>query len=642
MKKAPPQRVLLVSGDSGIAAAVHKRLSDSGFMVQVTDEGGTGAAMGNREGYEVLCIDVSAPGTGLLDVVRAFAAGGPLPPTVMITGPDTTVTSLEFLDRGPVWYCQRDADGRYLDVLPYLVRCVISLGNSAAKLGGIGNGLNELEAVMRVVFDLTGVAMGMIDRAGRWLQVNAARCDLFGYTREELMGLTNRDVTYPDDLDRTDAYIADMIEGKADSHRIEKRFVRKDGNTVWADVSTTAVRDKDNAFVALIGAVMDIGEKKQIEERLLTAQKMEAIGMLAGGIAHDFNNVLATILGYASFLKGKATNDDIFFSGLTAIEDSAVRASELTAQILAYTRGKKMEVGTFSVNEIAVDINKLILKTFNKSITIKLEQDEDIETIDGDKVQIKQMLLNLCINARDMMPKGGELTIRTCMLRVPEDGIGTGRTVPPGRYVGIGVSDTGEGMDEEARRRVIDSFLSGETGAKPAGFGLSVVCEIAGRHGGWVDAVSRADAGTEFIVFFPVSKEKKETRAAKPEVVVGGSETILIVDDEIQIVSMLKRLLTDYGYRVLYAHSGADGVRIFEENKKEIGLVLLDIMMPGMGGDRVLEKIIRISPKTKVLLASGFSEQERYQGLMEMGAAGFIGKPFNVRSLLGKIRSILG
>jgi len=500
----------------------------------------------------------------------------------------------------------------------------------------------QSETLLKAVFDFTGVALGTTDRDGRWLNINAAFSRLLGYTQEELSGLTNRDLTHPNDRDLTERYMTDIAEGKIDSYRTEKRYIHKNGDTVWGDVSLTAIRDRDRNLVTLVGAVMDITERKRAEERLLTSQQMEAIGMLARGIAHEFNNALATILGYASFLKGKATKDDVFFNGLTAIEESAVRASELTSQIHAYSRAAKIEIGTFSINRAVGDVHKLIQKTFNKSIRIVLDLDENINSIDADIAQIKLMVLNLCINARDVMPRGGVLTIRTFMSCVPDDRIGFNEAIPPGEYVSITVSDTGSGLDEEAIKRTFESYCSGETGSEPAGFGLPIVYGIVKRHNGWIDVTSRVGSGTEFSILLPTSEKKEDAPVAKSIGALGGSETILVIDDETQIVKMLDQLLKDFGYQVLYAYSGADGIRIFEKKGKEIDLVLLDIMMPGMGGEQVLERLLRLRPDVKVLMASGFSDKERREDLMAMGAAGFIGKPFNVRGLVGTIRNILG
>jgi two-component system, cell cycle sensor histidine kinase and response regulator CckA len=499
----------------------------------------------------------------------------------------------------------------------------------------------QSEALLQAIFGFTGVALGMTDRSGRWLKTNDAFSRLLGYTQGDLSVLTDRDITHPDDRELTERYIAEMAEGTLDCYRIEKRYVHKNGDTVWADVSLTDVRDDGGGLSVLVVAVIDITERKRVQERLLTSQKMEAIGMLAGGIAHDFNNTLATILGYASFLKGKATKDDLFFGGLEAIEDSAERAAGLTSQILDYSRHSKMEIETFSINLVIAGVNKLMQKTFDKSITIVVELDESISNIDADMAQIRQMALNLCIHARDAMPKGGVLTIKTFMLDAPDDRIRSGNAVPPGRYVCMMVSDTGTGTDMEAQRQILEPSLSGEPDKETGGFALSVVYEVVKRHGGWIDVNSRIGAGTEFTLLLPASQEKRAVTVVESVAGLGGTEMILVIDDEIQIVQMIHRLLTDAGYQVLDAYSGADGIRIFKEKVQEIDLVLLDIVMPGMGGEEVMSQLLKLRPDTKVLLVSGFSEQDRHQALMNMGALGFVAKPFNIHELLKEIRSIL-
>jgi two-component system cell cycle sensor histidine kinase/response regulator CckA len=376
------------------------------------------------------------------------------------------------------------------------------------------------------------------------------------------------------------------------------------------------------------------------EERLFISQKNEAIGMLAGGLAHEFNNILATILGYASFLRGKATQGDIFSSGLSAIEDSAMRASELTAQIQFYAREGKSQARPLFINDVVGDIAKLIRKTFAKSVRIVLELDENIGRIEADTARIRHMILTLAIHVRDAMPGGGTLTIRTFTSDLPDGGAGKGAAMPPGDYVGLAISGVGEVPGDGAGRESHGVRLIREKTGGAAQTDLSAAYEIARQHGGRIDVGSESE--NELVVLLPVREATEEETAAVPVTVQGGTETILVVDDETQIVTMLRRLLTESGYRVLYSDSGAGGIRIFEQQGDRIDLVLLDVMMPGMGGREVMARILSLRPDAKILLFSGFSQQDRHRDLIDMGAAGFIGKPFMVHDLLAKIRDILG
>ncbi len=519
-------RALFIKDNRETAPGVEERLGRHGIIVQVPPRDSAADAMRRRDTYDVLCIDLTAPGVEAFDHLRAQCEAGDLPPTILITGQETAGSVAEFMGMGPVCCLVGDSEGRYLDTLPDL--------------------FERLSARER-------------------------------RTRETM--------------------------------ELEKLL-------------------------------------KKAEERFLTSQKTEAIGMLAGGIAHNFNNILATILGYASFLRGKAVPDDIFFQGLSAIEESAIRASELTAQLQAYSRGGNMENKPVSVNSVVGEIYNLIRKTFDKSIEIRLDLDEGVQTVDADISQIKQMVLNLAIGARDAMPSGGVLTFKTFMSKIPEGEIGIsgeiGGDIGPGDYAGLSVSDTGAGMGREAGQRISGPSFSrgdGQWGGRPV---PSVVYDIAKRHGGRVDVKSEAGTPTEFIVLLPVSRKREEAATGGLREAAGGGETILVIDDEHQIIQMLTRLLTDFGYRVLHSDSGAGGVRIFEEQGKEIDLVLLDIMMPGMGGKEVMSRVLGIRPDTKILMASGYSEPQRHRELLEMGAAGFIGKPFVLKDLLIKIRDILG
>ncbi|MBN2224932.1 MAG: response regulator [Deltaproteobacteria bacterium] len=522
MVKELPIKVLYIRDDKDIGRYVEERLVRHGIAVNAVGDRQAHAAIRDRDAYDVLCADITAINRDSFHDLHKLIGGNNVPPMIMITSPETAADAGKYNDLGPICFIVRDADGRYLDMLPRLI--------------------------------------------------------------ERL--------SYPQ----------------------------------------TRIRQKREIEKIL----------RETEERLLMSQKNEVIGMLAGGIAHDFNNILATILGYASFLKGKATQEDVFFNGLAAIEDSAVRASDLTSQIMSQLRGGKAEIKTLSINQVIGDVYKLIKKTFDKSIRIVLDLDEHISMIKADTAQMKQIVLSLSINARDIMPGGGVLTIKTFMSRVPDDRTGTGKDIPPGAYVAVGISDTGSGMDERTGRQIRGPHFSKNKGRGTAGPGLSVVNDIVKAHGGWIDVKSEVGAGTQFVILLPASENNQDAPITESGAVEGGSETILVVDDETQIVKMLRRILADSGYRVLYSDSGAEGVRIFEEKGKEINLVLLDIMMPGMGGKEVMSRLLSLRPDAKILLVSGFSQQDRHRDLMGMGAAGFIGKPFVIRDLLKKIRNILG
>ncbi len=391
--------------------------------------------------------------------------------------------------------------------------------------------------------------------------------------------------------------------------------------------------------VELNGIARDITERKRMEEQLLISQKMEAIGTLAGGIAHDFNNILAIILGYSSFLKSKSKKGDSFYDGLDTIEESAIRASNLTSQLLAYTRKARMEVKPINLNRVLQEVYSFISKTFDKSIKIRIITDKNLKTIEGDESQINQVLMNIAVNAHDSMPKGGTLTIKTYMEEVKKEILKRDFDIKPDNYVCIKFTDTGIGMDEETVSRIFEPYFTTREEKGGTGLGMSVAFGIVKGHNGYIDVESRPDEGTEITVYFPASQKKEKTLYKEIGEVKGGNETILIIDDEKEILNMTKSILDELGYTTYTADSGREGIKIFNEN--DIDLIILDIKMPDMGGKEVLKKILENDLDAKVLLSSGYSEENQHHDLLEIGAKDFIGKPFVSDKLLLKIREVL-
>ncbi|MEJ2068184.1 MAG: response regulator, partial [Deltaproteobacteria bacterium] len=386
----------------------------------------------------------------------------------------------------------------------------------------------------------------------------------------------------------------------------------------------------------------NVTEKKRLEEELFEAQKMKAIGTLAGGIAHDFNNIMATVLGYASYLRGKVKKDDPFYKGLVAIEKSAVRASELTGHLLAYSRKGKLEIKPINLNIVVKDVNEIISGIFEKSIKIVLTTEHNLENIEGDITQMKQIVMNLAINAREAMPEGGILKIQTFMEDVESPIYRAKYTIEAGRYVCLKVSDNGVGMDKHTESRIFEPYFSTKTDKTSTGLGMSVVYGIIKGHSGYIEIDTEPGRGTDITVYIPASTEKTKVEDEEIKEWTGGLKTIMIIDDEGAVLSMLTSILTDAGFWILGHTSGRSAVNVFKEKADEIDLVILDVIMPDMNGEEVLKELLKIDKKARVLLASGYSHEEQHHELLQLGASGFIGKPFVINMLMDKISRILG
>jgi signal transduction histidine kinase/ActR/RegA family two-component response regulator len=395
----------------------------------------------------------------------------------------------------------------------------------------------------------------------------------------------------------------------------------------------------------MIATEFEIQEKEKDEERmqeeLLQSQKMEAVGTLAGGIAHDFNNMLQGVLGYASLLKMKVPETDPIFKPLEVIERSAEKAAELTKQLLGFARKGKYVLEPLNLNRVVDDVFKIITRTFDRAIEIRTALQNDIWTVEGDKAQIEHVVLNLCLNARDAMPAGGTLSITTSNRDIKEE-------VPPyafekaGRYVVLEITDTGIGMDEEVKKHIFEPFFTTKEKGKGTGMGLAMAYGVVKNHDGFITVESELGRGSTFTLHFPAVEREVKGDAVREESLPHGKGTILVVDDEDFIRTFAREMLLKLGYSVLEASDGLDALTIYTGNKEKINMVILDLIMPKMGGEATFRKLKSIDPGVKVLISSGFGISEKTQEMMkDPSIVGFIQKPYNITEIAGVIKKAL-
>jgi len=395
-------------------------------------------------------------------------------------------------------------------------------------------------------------------------------------------------------------------------------------------------------FEFLSNSLRDIMRQRQeMETRLFQAQKLEAIGTLAGGVAHDFNNMLQAIIGYTSLLKMKISKDDPTYDPLDVIEQSANRAAGLTRQLLGFARKGKYVVCRMNINEIANDVLKIIKETFNRAIEIKTLLSSDLCLIDGDKSQIEHVLLNICLNARDAMPAGGTLYIETSNGEIKEED----KPYPymkAGKYAVIKITDTGPGMDKETQKRIFEPFFTTKEVGKGTGMGLAMAYGIVKNHDGFITVDSEPGKGSTFTIYFPAKEEEIAQGVEKPKELHRGTGTILVVDDEESIRSLAKDALQGLGYKILEASDGQEALDLYKSKKDEIGLIILDLIMPRMGGSEALEKLKEINPDVKILISTGYGVREQVEKMIDYtGAVGVIQKPYNIIEMAGIIKKVL-
>ncbi|MCG2778596.1 MAG: response regulator [Desulfobacterales bacterium] len=475
----------------------------------------------------------------------------------------------------------------------------------------------------------------------------------FGYGEDEIMGRNILGTILPDTVStKCDIEsLSKVLHKDPERHMVsEDESILSSGKSVWIAWTYKPIFDGSKQLKEILCIGNDITElkrsdkeKKTLEAQLQGAQKMEAIGTLAGGIAHDFNNILQAIIGYTQImLMGKDLSDPDH-EKLEAIESSAQRASELTKRLLIFGRKVESKLRPVDLNQEVVQVSKMLERTIPKMISIELNFSENLQVINGDPVQIEQIMMNMGVNARDAMPDGGRLFFETKNVTLDVKFCKNHLGASPGEYVLLKVSDTGHGMDKELQEHIFEPFFTTKQIGKGTGLGLAMVYGIVKSHGGYITCMSEPGEGTAFSIYFPIIESEIDSRVSKEAEapIKGGTETILLVDDEESIRQLGEELLGSFGYTVLTAPDGESALELYEKENEQVDLVILDLSMPGMGGKRCLEKLVEMNPRVKVIIASGYSVNGPTKDAVDAGAKGFVGKPYEIRQMLQAIREVM-
>lgn len=485
-----------------------------------------------------------------------------------------------------------------------------------------------------------------VDLKGNFTFFNHSVCHILGYTPDELMGMNNRQYTAPENAKKLYHLMYNIYQTGKPSKIADFEIIRKNGSSTTIELSAYLIKDEIGQPNGFRGVARDVSdrivadkEKMELEQQLQQAQKMEAIGNLAGGIAHDFNNILMGMQGNVSLIMLKMKSDNRFHEKVGNIQKYIESGAALTQQLLGFARGGKYEVKTTRINELIEKTANLFGRT-KKEIRIHLQGLSDVRNVDVDQAQIEQVFLNMFVNAWHAMSGGGDLTIQTENAHVGET-LDKPYRVEPGNYVKISIIDTGVGMDQMTQRRLFEPFFTTKEMGRGTGLGLASAYGIIKNHGGFIDVFSRPGEGAAFYIFLPASRKTalREIEVAKE--ILHGSETVLLVDDEDMIIEVGTEMLKTLGYAVIEAHNGNEAIEIVENNKDKIELVILDMIMPGMGGGVTFDRLKQTNPEIKVLLSSGYSLSGQASDILERGCDGFIQKPFKIEQLSVKLREIL-
>lgn len=461
--------------------------------------------------------------------------------------------------------------------------------------------------------------------------------EITGYSADYLATISFADLIGPEDKDMVVERHKKRLNGEDVPNTYSFRIINRAGEQLWVEVNAVLIAWE--AKPAVLCFLRDITPQKKLEAQLQYARKIEAVGTLAGGVAHDFNNLLMGIQGNVSLMQMGIDQVHPDYERLKNIEKQIQSGARLTSHLLGYARKGKYEVIPLDLNRLVEDTSDTFGRT-KKQITIHLELAKDLFAIEADPTQIEQVLLNLCVNAADAMPGGGDMTLKTANV-THGDMKGKLYEPRPGSYVLLAVTDTGTGMYKKTMERIFDPFFTTKEMGRGTGLGLASAYGIIKGHGGYIDADSTRGRGTTFSIYLPASKKKVRKVAKTEERLVKGTGTALLVDDEEVILEVGRELLEALGYRVLLAQDGKEAIKVYGENQDKIDIVVLDVVMPGMGGGEAYDSMKDINPDIKVLLSSGFSIDGEASKILERGCNGFIQKPFTMKELSGEIGKIL-
>ncbi|MBL7180809.1 MAG: PAS domain S-box protein [Desulfobacterales bacterium] len=481
-----------------------------------------------------------------------------------------------------------------------------------------------------------------VNMEGTITEFNPAFQRMLGYPEEEIRRLTYENIT-PKKWHPIDSKILEeQVFTRGYSDFYEKEYIGKDGRVFPVEVRTYLIRDEEGHPEGMWTTIRDITDRKEAEKQLLHFQKMEAVGTLAGGIAHDFNNLLQAIQGYADLLLLDKNESDAEYRKLQQIAYAAQRGGELTRQLLTFSRKVESKKLLLDLNRTVRQAINLLKRTIPKMIDIELRLAEPLKAVNADPSQVEQVIMNLAINAKDAMPEGGRLIIRTENASLDEEYCRTHLGATPGDYVLLTVSDTGHGMNRGTLDRIFEPFFTTKEVGKGTGLGLAIVYGIVKSYHGYITCSSEPGAGTSFKIYFPAMDKEAEPEEQETEAPVsGGTETVLLVDDEDAIRDLGKQILEKLGYNVLTAVDGESALDLYRREQGRIDLVILDLIMPGMGGKRCLEKLLKSNARAKVVIASGYSDTGPVKETIEKGAKNFIGKPYEIRKMLEMVRQVL-
>jgi PAS domain S-box-containing protein len=648
-------RILIVEDNPADAELIQRELRRAGIIF-ISRQVATKDAflMALREfGPDIVLSDYNLPQFSGPEALRLLKKAGSAVPFILITGSLTEEVAVECMKDGAHDYILKTS----LTRLPSALRSALEKVRTIEEKRNAEAALQKSQEQYRLIAENTSDLICMVDTHGNYTYLSPSYRDVLGYAPESLVGQNCLNLLHPEDRKKAEAEaLRSASNPNAVDGTIEVRVKHKNGKWKVFDTLVNWTYDSHGRRQYGIFVSRDITERKQTEltlreseeklrqseDQLRMSQKLEAVGQLAGGVAHDFNNLLTVISGYSELVLNRLNDGDDNRGKVEEIKRAADRAASLTRQLLAFSRKQMLQPRLFDLNHLVSDMTKMLRRLIGENIEMTTVIGE-AAPINADPGQIEQVLMNLVVNARDAMPKGGRLTIETARVEIDDAYASTHLSVHTGPYVMLAVSDTGCGMDGDTQKHIFEPFFTTKEQGKGTGLGLSTVYGIIKQSGGHIWLYSEPAQGTVFKVYLPIAAETQAdatvapVRAALPR----GTETILIVEDEPQIRNLAFDCLVYYGYDVLSSANGVEALELMERLKRPVDLVLTDVVMPKLSGRELSERIRAIQPTAKVLFMSGYTNDSVVNHGILDGASWFIQKPFTLDSLVRRVRQVL-
>jgi PAS domain S-box-containing protein len=643
-------KILIADDEPRFCESLRLLLDGHGYDIHTSTSGGEAQQLLSIHQFDIALLDLAIPDVDGLQLMDYINLHCPNTSIIVITGNSSLDAAVSALRKGAYDYIRKPF--AYEELLT-TIQNALNQKKLEQEKDEIHKKLELSEERYRYLVENSPDIIYTLDSQSCFTFVSDSVERILGVESKQLIGKHYEYIIHQDDLEkarwtfnerRTGDRATSWTEFRLKSFMGDEEEITCDVKNVRIELKCTGMYEsqlegRNHNFIGTHGVARDISSRKRLEIQLQQAQKLESLGTLAGGIAHDFNNLLMVIRGHVSLMFMDNNCSGLNHERLNKIDDCVQSAAGLTSQLLGFARGGKYHIQPIDLNSTLRQTSQMFGRT-KKEIVIQELYERKIWPVEADRGQIEQVLLNLYVNAFHAMPAGGSLLLAT-------ENVSFGNSserpfnLPLGNYVKLSVTDTGVGMDEKTQQRIFEPFFTTRAMGRGTGLGLASVYGIIKNHKGIIEVISKIGAGTTFIIYLPAAEREVKNIETASDSIFKGIESVLLVDDEDQILDVERDILSSLGYTVLVATNGKQAIKLYETNHDKIDIVLLDMIMPGMGGGEIYDALRKIKSDVKVLLCSGYSEGGQAAEILQRGCAGFIQKPFNVSELSEKLREII-